>query len=99
MKIKWLYDDATDFDGKRYSSEFVDKLIQTGQEALRGNHTLPCYVEGKLAGKATDIWREGNEAFAHVKLKTWAIDEIDEYDCKPTFRAMSHGLQSGDIDI
>jgi hypothetical protein len=102
MKIQWLYDDARDFDGKQCSSEFVDKLVQTGQEAVKGNHILPCYVESRLAGKVTDIWREGNEAFAHVELKPWANDEINEYDCKPAFRAMRHGSQSyddlGDIE-
>ncbi len=79
LTTTWLEDGAVSLNGRQYPRETVDRLIQSAQIHLStpGAAPLTCYISHeaadrddslKLAGKITQVWREGSKAKARIDL-------------------------------
>ena len=77
LTTRFLRDNARSLNGRIYPREAVDTLVRSGKEQLAQNANLTSYTSHiaadekdpfKLSGMITDVWREGNEAFARFNI-------------------------------
>jgi 2'-5' RNA ligase len=73
LKVRFLSDDAISRNGRQYPATTVNRLVSTGQNAITSGQIINAYICHGVAdednplvvsGKATNIWKEGNLAYA-----------------------------------
>jgi hypothetical protein len=79
LKVRWLQNGAKSKNGRIYPPETVQRLVQSGQDAIRNGDAqqLTCFSSHaaadnddvfQLTGMPREIWQEGEDAFAWLDI-------------------------------
>jgi 2'-5' RNA ligase len=77
LKVQFLRDNAISRNGRQYPTETVNRLVNSGQNAIESGDIINAYICHGVAdddnplvvsGKATKFWKEGDSAFAQFDI-------------------------------